>query len=183
MLCPLMSPIPAVAAFNNNNNIEVHGTPHLSKRINLNPLHWATSPLKKNWDKVGPVFNKYNDISRVISILLGAIGMVVMLEKHKWKPPRWPWAKDGLNHPDPSFMHENEQYTVDQLTEKKLMEMLKEMKMREGTDEPPIPEEIPSPIDEDEDVTLREAEKQFMDDAQEGVGEVIGEVKGVGVLG
>jgi hypothetical protein len=154
--------------------------PALRKRVNLNPLHWATLPVKKNWDKVGPALNRYNDVTRIISILLGSIGMVIMLEKHHWKPPRWPWAKDGRNHPPPSFVHENERYTVDQLTERKLMELLKEMKLNEGIDGPIKAEELPPPIEE-ENITLKEAEEQFLGDAGEGVDDIIEEVEGVGV--
>jgi len=173
-----MSPIPAVVEIPKP---ELNGThPHLEKRVNLNPLHWATLPVKKKWHKVGPALNKYNDVSRTISILLGAIGMVIMLEGHNWKPPRWPWKKDGKNNPPPSFVHENEKYTVDQLTEKKLLEMLEEMKMSEGKEGLPVPEELPGPLEEEEDVTMKEAEEQFMGDAGEGIGDVVRELKQVG---
>jgi hypothetical protein len=176
----LMPPIPASEAIPNPG----FKGPLLHRRMNLNPLHWATLPLRNNWDSIGPALSKYNDATRLVSILLGTIGMVIMLETHQWKLPRWPWAKDGKNKPLPSFVHENERYTIDQLTEQKLIEMLKEMKMNEDNDELPLPEEIPGPLDQEEDdAALREAEEQFMDDAREGVGDVVREAKGAGVLG
>src|SRR5271170_5449101 len=113
-------------------SVEISTTHHLSKRVNLNPFHYATLPLKNNWGKIGPWFDKYNTQVRTVSILLGGLGLLAMLDMRKWKLPRWPWAKDGRNNPRPSFVHDNERYTVDELAEIKLMELLKEMKMNEG---------------------------------------------------
>src|SRR5436190_6976366 len=100
-----MSPLPNVNGTQGN---EVRS---LLKRVNLNPIHYVTLPIKNNWEKVAPLLNKYNNYTRVISILLGGIGMIAMLDSHKWKLPRWPWAKDGRNNPTPSYKHDNEQYT------------------------------------------------------------------------
>ena len=100
--------------------------------------------------------------------------MMAMLDGHKWKLPRWPWAKDGRNNPPPSYKHENEKYTVDQLAEKKLLEILKEMKMDEATDNlggNGVPKES-------EDEAIKEAEEQFMQDAQAGVRNVFEAISG-----
>ena len=105
--------------------------------------------------------------------------MIAMLDSHKWKLPRWPWTKDGRNNPTPSYKHDNEQYTVDQLAEKKLMEILKEMKMHEGVDDIPLGKGVPK---EFEDEAVMEAEEQFMDDAQGGVGDVVEQWEGERVL-
>ena len=105
--------------------------------------------------------------------------MIAMLDSHKWKLPRWPWAKDGRNNPPPSYKHENEQYTVDQLAEKKLMEVLKEMKMHEGLDDIPFGKGVPK---ESEDEAVKEAEEQFMEDAQRGVGDVMEQMEEEGVF-
>jgi hypothetical protein len=144
-----MSPLPTV------NEIRGNEVQLLSKRVNLNPIHYAVLPLKNNWEKVAPVLDKYKNYTRIISILLGGIGMIAMLDSRKWKLPRWPWAKDGRNNPPPSYKHENEQYTVDQLAEKKLMEVLKEMKMNEGVDDIPLGNGVPK---ESEDEAVNEAE-------------------------
>jgi hypothetical protein len=160
-----MSPLPTV---NGTLATEVHS---LSKRVNLNPFHYATLPLKNNWENVAPFLDKYKNYTRIISILLGGVGMIAMLDSRKWKLPRWPWAKDGLNNPLPSYKHETERYTVDQLAEKKLMEVLQEMKMSEGVDDIPLGKGVPK---ESEDEAVIEAEEQFMDDAQRGAGDVVG---------
>jgi hypothetical protein len=138
----------------------------------LNPIHYVTLPLKNNWEKVAPILDKYNSYTRIISILLGGVGMIAMLDSHKWKLPRWPWVKDGRNNPSPSYKHENELYTVDELAEKKLMEVLKEMKMHEGIDDIPSGKGVPK---ESEDEVVEDAEEQFMEDAQSGVGGVVEE--------
>lgn len=105
----------------------------------------------------------------------------MMLDNHQWKFPRWPWSKDRLNRPSPSFVHENERFSVDELAEKKLMEMLEEMKTYDGTNEIPWQEALPGPIEESGE-TVTEAEEQFMDDVQKGIGDVVGEMGGIGVL-
>ena len=154
---------------------------HLYKRINWNPLHYATLPIKKHWGKIAPSLDKYNSYTRIIQILLGGLGLIVMLDNHKWKSPRWPWAKDGRNNPPPSFTHENEIYSVDELAEKKLMEMLKEMKIHEGIDND-IPWEGKALPKESEDEAVQEAEDQFMDDMEAGVGDIVEEMEKDGVL-
>lgn len=172
-----MSPLPN--AFANETAVLPAGHVHLSKRVNLNPFHYATLPIKKNWTKVGPFFNKYNTYTRAIQILLGGLGLIAMLDTRNWKLPRWPWAKDGWNNPPPSYVHENEMYTVDQLAEKKLMEVLKEMKMHEGMDDIPWGKALPI---ESEDEAAREAEEQFMEDAEDGVGDVMEQMGGEGAF-
>jgi hypothetical protein len=148
---------------------------HLSKRINLNPLHYLTLPLKTNWDKVAPIIDQYNVYTRTIAILLGGLSLVVMLDNHKWKLPRWPWAKDGLNNPSPSYVHENEKVTANELAERKLLEVLKEMKMYEGLNEA-LTENKREKGEEEEDV--QQAEEEFMQEAQVGVEDVIQEMQG-----
>lgn len=95
--------------------------------------------------------------------------MIAMLDSHKWKLPRWPWAKDGRNNPPPSYKHENELYTVDELAEKKLMEVLKEMKMHEGIEDIPRWKGVPN---ESEDKATKDAEEQFIEDTQSGMGDI-----------
>lgn len=113
-----------------------------------------------------------------MAILLGGLGLIVMLDQHHWKLPRWPWAKDGRNNPDPSFKHENERYTVDELAEKKLMEMLKEIKAGEGGGEIGEGKKLPTwEGDSEEDEVKREGEEEFLEDAEEGAGEIIEEME------
>jgi hypothetical protein len=113
-----------------------------------------------------------------MAILLGGLGIVVLLDQHKWKLPRWPWSKDGKNNPQPSFKHENERYTIDQLAEKKLMEMLKELKESEAGEEIGQGKGLPylDSADEEDEVE-KQAEEEFLEDAEEGVGEVIEEME------
>jgi hypothetical protein len=146
---------------------------HLSERGNLNPFHYLTLPLKSNWDKVGPFMEQYNRYARIAFIILGGLGAVVMLDNHNWKLPRWPWARDGRDNPPPSFVHQNELHTVDQLAEIKLMEVLKEMSMDEIEDDGPW-EDLSG---EDENKTMEEAEEQFMGDTQEGVTDILDEMQ------
>jgi hypothetical protein len=154
-------------------NVSLH---HNARRTNLNPFHYLTLPLKKNWSTVAPALDNYNQITRTIAILLGGLGLIVMLDQHKWKLPRWPWAKDGKNNPNPSFTHDNELYTVDELAEKKLMEMLKEVKAMEAGEEIIDGEELPS-FDSDEDVVEKEAEEEFLEDAGVGVDDIVEEME------
>ena len=107
--------------------------------------------------------------------------MIAMLDNHNWKLPRWPWAKDGRNKPGPSYIHENEMYTVDQLAEKKLMEMLKEMKMHEAMDDS-VPWGTKALPKENEDEAVREAEEQFIEGTKSGIEDVVEEMKGEGIL-
>jgi hypothetical protein len=162
-----MSPLPNVNETTSLQCVTVH---HLSKRVNLNPFHYLTLPIKNNWNKVAPVLDKYSSYTRIVGILLGGLGLIAMLDTHKWKLPRWPWAKDGRNNPRPSYIHENEWCTTDELAEIKLMEMLKEMKMHEGVDDIPWGKAVPK---ETEDEAIREAEEQFMEDAEAGVEDVV----------
>ena len=111
-----------------------------------------------------------------MAILLGGIGIIVLLDQHKWKLPRAPWAKDGKNNPRPSFKHDNEKYTVDELAEKKLLEMLKEIKEREGSEEIGEGKALPY-LDSEEDEVERQDEEEFLEDAEEGVGEIIEEME------
>src|SRR5271169_2002298 len=120
-----MTPLPNTAS--SVKNPTVNPDVHLSKRLNLNPLHYATLPLKANWDKIAPIINQYNSITSTISILLGAIGVIMMLDSHNWRLPRWPWANDGLTHPKPSFTHDNERYTVEDVAREKLVEIFRAM--------------------------------------------------------
>jgi hypothetical protein len=173
-----MPPIRDRIEFHNisNDTLAYH---HFSKRVNLNPLHYATLPLKNGWNKVSPALSTYKDYTRIISIFLGGLSMLVMLDNHKWKLPRWPWAKDGKLHPKPSYQHRNERMTVDELAQKKITEMLREMKMHEGED---IPWEV-SPGSDDEDIAAQEAEEQFMEDEEAAVGEVVDELEMEGAIG
>jgi hypothetical protein len=150
---------------------------HLLKRVNLNPFHFMTLPLKKNWGKVEPFLDKYNNSTRIIAVLLGGLSMIAMLDMRNWKLPRWPWAKDGQDNPPPSYRHENERYSADQLAEKMLMEMLEEMKMYDGKDEIPLAKSLPK---DDKDEVIQEAKKQFIEDAGVGEGDIVGEME-VGV--
>jgi hypothetical protein len=152
-----------------------NGSHPLSKRdINLNPFHYLTLPLKSNWGKVGPFLDNYNKYARVAFVLLGGIGVIAMLDGHNWKLPRWPWAKDGRNNPPPSFTHQNEMYTVDQVAEMKLMDILKEMSMDE------LEGNAWKDLPEGEDKTMKEAEEQFMGDTQEGVADILEETMDMG---
>jgi hypothetical protein len=79
-----MSPVPAVTDDIKQplpcaQNGTLH---HYSKRINLNPFHNLTLPIKNNWSKVSPVLEKYNNLIRTMAILLGGIGIVVLLDQH-----------------------------------------------------------------------------------------------------
>ena len=113
-----------------------------------------------------------------MAILLGGIGIIVLLDQHKWKLPRAPWAKDGKNNPGPSFKHDNEKYTVDELAEKKLLEMLKEIKEREGSEEIGEGKALPYlDSEEEEDEVERQDEEEFLEDVEEGVGEIIEEME------
>ena len=99
--------------------------------------------------------------------------MIAMLDNHRWNLPRWPWAKDGRNNPPPSFIHQNEMYTVNQVAEMKLMEMLKDMSMDELESGGPW-KDLPR---EGQDKTMEEAEEQFMGDTQEGVDDILEEMQ------
>jgi hypothetical protein len=156
---------------------ETFASTHLSKRANWNPLHYVTLPIKKNWNKWAPALDKYNGYARAISIILGAVGLAITLDAHKWKLPRWPWAKDGLSNPKPSFVHPNEQVSVDDLAEMKLMEMLKEMKKHEGTEDVPWEQETSADVQDAEGGNIEEAEENFMEDAEAGVGDVVKEIE------
>jgi hypothetical protein len=176
-----MPPLPGAPANSTSYNeavVQMGGLHQLSKRVNLNPFHYMTLPIKNNWDKVSPILDKYNIYSRIVSILLGGIGLIAMLDNHHWKLPRWPWAKDGLNNPRPSFTHVNEKYTVDELAEEKLMEILKEMKMHEGGDDISLGIALPP---ESEDEAVIDVEKQFIDDSQASV-DNIEELEGKAIL-
>ena len=94
-----------------------------------------------------------------------------------WSLPRWPWAKDKQSNPPPSFKHKNEKTTVDHLVDKKLMEMLEEMKVHEGKDGVPWGQGVPEP-EQEEDEVEKEDEEQFMEDAEEGVEDLIEEMEG-----
>src|SRR5579859_3235247 len=172
-----MSPVPPERrlqeASSSPYNASLH---HFKKRVNLNPFHYLTYPLKNNWSKISPLLDKYNHVTRTMAILLGGLGLIVMLDQHHWKLPRWPWAKDGKNNPEPSFKHDNERYTVDELAEKKLMDMLKEIKASEAGEEIGEGTELPS-WDDEEDQVEREGEEEFLEDAEEGVGDVIEEME------
>lgn len=105
--------------------------------------------------------------------------MLVMLDNHQWKLPRWPWAKDEKLHPKPSYQHRNERTTVDELTEQKVIEMLKEMKMHEGED---ILWEVEPPGDDYEDNPAQGAEEQFMEEEETVVGNVVDELEMDGAI-
>src|SRR5271156_999709 len=157
-----MSPIPDPSpALNSTTSVD------LTKRgINLNPFHYLTLPFKKNWDKVGPALNTYNHYSRIISILLSGLGLIVLLDQHKWKLPRWPWAKDGKTDPKPSYVHDNEKVSVEELTEKKLMEQLLEMKVFEGLDGIPEGGVVPDPLQDGDERVAEEVEGQMAEDTK-----------------
>jgi hypothetical protein len=180
-----MSPLPdRNTGYGNINDIslesDTNSTHFHTKRINLNPLHYITSPLKNRWDTVAPVLAKYRDYTRIISIFLAGLSMLVMLDNHKWKLPRWPWAKDGKLKPRPSYQHQNERLTVDELAEKKLMEMLKEMKIHEGAEDVPWDEE---PLaSEGVEVEAQEVENQVEEDNEIALGDVIDEVEMEGAV-
>ena len=102
--------------------------PTLNKRkVNLNPFHYLTLPLKNNWSTVRPKLSNYRSYINIVAILLGGISLLTMLEQRNWKLPRWPWANDGRNNPSPNVFHPNQAETVDSLAEKKLLEALEEM--------------------------------------------------------
>jgi hypothetical protein len=130
-MAPLLIPGP-------NNTLSVHvsqrrqGLNHLSKRVNLNPVHYLTLPLKNNWAQVAPVIDKYNFYAHTISILLSGLVALVVIDAHSWKLPRWPWANDGLDDPRPSMDHKNLHMTSDELAEEKLMKVLEEVLIQEG---------------------------------------------------
>jgi hypothetical protein len=175
---PEMSPVPKTP----ETNITLQDGPHLashrySKRFNLNPFHYLTLPLKKNWGTVGPAFDKFHNYSRTVSVILGAIGVLAMLDSRAWSLPRWPWAKDERSNPPPSFRHANERYTVDDLVDEKLMEMLEEMKVYEGEEAVPGGgTAVPEP-EESENEAEKEAEEQFMEDAEEGAEDLVEEME------
>ena len=167
-----MPPLPDPSLEFNSTSVD------LAKRgINLNPFHYLTLPFKKNWDKVGPAINTYNHYSRIISILLSGLGLLVMLDQHNWKLPRWPWAKDGKNDPKSSYVHENERISVEELTEKKLMEQLLEMKVFEGLDEIPEGCVVPDPLLGDETVS-QEIEGQMAEDTKTALDDILEQVEG-----
>ena len=58
---------------------------------------------------------------------------------------------------------------MDELAEKKLMEVLKEMKMHEGIDDIPWGKGVPN---ESEDEAVKDAEEQFVEDAQSGMRDI-----------
>lgn len=172
-----MSPIPKVPETNVRLLQDDHtlASQRHSKRFNLNPLHYLTLPLKKNWVTVGPAFDKFHKYTSTASIILSAIALFTVLESRGWSLPRWPWAKDEKSNPPPSFSHANERYTVDDLVDEKLMEMLEEMKVYEG-DETVPGKAVPEP-DESENEVEKEAEEQFMEDAEEGVEDLVEEME------
>jgi hypothetical protein len=167
--------ISGISLRNDTNTTHLH-----SKRFNLNPLHYITLPLKNRWDTAAPVLAKYRDYTRIVSIFLAGLSMFVMLDNHKWKLPRWPWAKDGKLKPKPSYQHQNERMTVDELAEKKLMEMIKEMKEHEGRED--VPWDKKSSADEGMDVQTQEAEDQFVEDNEVAVEDVIDEMEMEGAV-
>jgi hypothetical protein len=175
-----MSPLPTSKATPAYNDSISQGDPlllthHLSKRFNWNPLHYATLPIRNNWSTFGPILEKYNTYTRPIAVILGAFAVLITLDQNKWKLPRWPWAKDGLNNPKPSEIHPNEKLTVDELAEQKLMEMLKEMKLHEGLENAPWENDESTSLG---DESTNEAEEQFLEDAGAGVGDVVEEMEG-----
>lgn len=158
-----MAPLPCVAPISVNTIQLNHGQDNhtLSKRgVNLNPFHYLTLPLKNNWDTVGPKIQSYRSFVNVTAILLGGIAMITWLEARKWKPPRWPWAKDGLNNPNPNVYHPNLKGTVESETERLLLEALEEMEKAKV---------------EREDEGVREAEEQVMQDIEQGAEDIIDE--------
>jgi hypothetical protein len=174
-----MSPLPTTKTAACDGIVQATPVPLSKRGINWNPLHYGTLPFKNNWDKVAPILDKYNNYTRTIGIILGAIGLVITLDQHNWKLPRWPWAKDGLNNPRPSEIHPNERMTADDLAEKKLLDMLKEMKMHEEDDDILWEDGLPEDSAEvTESETEMEAEEQFMEDADVGVGDIIQEMEG-----
>ena len=68
---------------------------------------------------------------------------------------------------------------MDELAEKKLLEMLKEIKEREGSEEIGEGKALPylDSSEEEEDEVERQDEEEFLEDAEEGVGEIIEEME------
>jgi hypothetical protein len=159
-----MAPLPSVAVPLSVNTVQTpHAQDHLrlSKRgVNLNPFHYLTLPLKNNWGTVGPKIQSYRGFVNVTAILLGGIALITWLEARKWKPPRWPWAKDGLNNPKPNVNHPNVKGTVESETERLLLEALEEMEKARV-----------EPADEG----VREAEEQVMEDIDQEAENIIEE--------
>ena len=130
---------------------------------------------------MGPTVDKVNMYGRTVSVILGALALLGFLEARGFRAPRWPWAKDDKSNPSPSFKHDNEWYSVDDLVDEKLMEMLEEMKVNEGEEgvrgggggggkAVPEPEDVGN-------VPQQEAEEQFMEDAEEGVEDLVEEME------
>jgi hypothetical protein len=74
----------------------------------------------------------------------------------------------------PHWRHDSERCYVDELAEKQLMEMLEEMKVHQediGIQWEGVP--VPEPEPQKEDKVEKEAEEQFMDDAEEGGEDVL----------
>lgn len=156
-----MPPVPDVNVTESTGSDVLGGKPQLYKRgINLNPFHYLTLPLKNNWSTVHPKIVGYQQWIWPVSIILGAVTLITQLEQRNWKLPRWPWANDGRNNPKPNVRHPNQDETVDTITEKKLMEVLEEMREDEV---------------EEEDEGLKEAEEQLVDDAEQGAEDIIEE--------
>ena len=157
-MAPLPSVIVTPSSIQSRRAGENH---HLSKRgVSLNPFHYLTLPLKNNWATVGPKIQSYRSFVNVTAILLGGIALVTWLEARKWKPPRWPWAKDGLNNPKPNVYHPNVEGTVESETERLLLEALEEMEKAKV---------------EPEDEGLKDAEEQVMEDIEQGAEDVVEE--------
>jgi hypothetical protein len=158
-----MAPLPSIASapINTIQSIHAQDNPCLSERgVNLNPFHYLTLPLKNNWDTIAPKIQSYRSFVNVTAILLGGIVLITWLEARKWKPPRWPWAKDGLNNPKPNAYHPNVGRTVESETERLLLEALEEMEKGKV---------------ELEEEGVREAEEQVMEDIEQGAEDVIEE--------
>jgi hypothetical protein len=173
-MCPVPKPPETNATLRDGLHLSSH---RHSKRFNLNPLHYVTLPLKKNWNTVGPAFDKYSKYINTVSILLGAVSVLAMLDSRGWSLPRWPWAKDKKSNPTPSIIHVNQKTTVDDLVDQKLMDMLEEMKVHEAEDGIPWGQAVPE-TEESEGEVQKEDEEQFMEDAAEGAEDLLEEVEG-----
>jgi len=74
-------------------------------------------------------------------------------------------------------VHENERISVEELTEKKLMEQLLEMKVFEGLDEIPEGSVVPDPLLCDETVS-QEIEGQMAEDTKTALDDILEQVEG-----
>ena len=117
----------------------------------------------------------YEHHARTVAILLGALGLAAYLDHRKWKLPRWPWAKDKKRDPPPTFVHENEMYSVDDLVDRKLMEILSEMNVHRGDDGVPWGTAVPE-LKQSETKVEKEAEEQFWGDAEIGIEDIVEEM-------